>query len=93
MSLGWCMLPVFDRRGNQLSGGVKATMTGGGVRGDTVRLALYESSPRMLLSIEHPIAGECMCSKYGVCINYCTGFSPGLSYIKAERWVWSGRSL
>lgn len=51
------MLPVFDRHGNLLSGGTKATVTGGGVRGDTVRLALYEGSPRMLLSIAHPIAG------------------------------------
>lgn len=58
VSLGWCMLPVFDRRGNLVSGGTKMMMAGGGMRGDTVRLALYEGSPRMLLSISHPIAGE-----------------------------------
>ena len=58
VSLGWCMLPVFDRRGNQLSGGIKASIMGGGARGDDVRLALYEGSPRMLLSIAHPIAGK-----------------------------------
>ena len=59
VSLGWCILPVFDRHGNQLSGGgFKASIAGGVARGDSVRLALYEGSPRMLLSIANPIAGE-----------------------------------
>lgn len=58
VALGWCMMPIFDRRGNQLSGSTKGILSGGGGRGDTVRLALYEGSPRMLLSITHPVAGE-----------------------------------
>ena len=58
VALGWCMMPVFDRRGNQLSGSTTRASAGGGGRGDTVRLALYEGSPRMLFSISHPIAGE-----------------------------------
>ena len=66
VSLGWCMLPVFDHHGNQLSGATKTLMTGGGMRGDSVRLALYEGSPRMLLSIAHLIAGECECT----CISF-----------------------
>ena len=65
------MLPVFDRRGNQLSSGVKAMMTGGGVRGDTIRLALYEGSPRMLFSIAHPIAGECGLYLYDCALLLC----------------------
>ena len=50
--LGWCMLPLFDRRGNITRGGKSAAS-------DTVRLALYEGSPRALYTIVHPIAGEC----------------------------------
>ena len=52
VGLGWCMMQVFDHRGNLRNIGR------GRGRGDTVRLALYEGSPRMLLSISHPIAGE-----------------------------------
>ena len=63
------MLPVFDRRGNQLSGGIKASIMGGGARGDDVRLALYEGSPRMLLSIAHPIAGKHI--SIGLIIGLC----------------------
>ena len=51
------MMPVFDRRGN---GSTKGILAGGGGRGDTVRLALYEGSPRMLFSISRPIAGKYM---------------------------------
>ena len=49
--LGWSMLPLFDRRGNVSRVGKPPSL-------DTVRLALYEGTPRALFSLSHPTAGE-----------------------------------
>ena len=53
--LGWCMLPLFDHHGNVAKGGKSTTP-------HTVRLALYEGSPRALYTLPHPTAGVwCVC--------------------------------
>ncbi|XP_064400169.1 nephrocystin-4-like isoform X2 [Halichondria panicea] len=45
--LGWSMFPLFDRRVNVTRGGKSPSH-------NTVRLALYEGSPRALFSLTHP---------------------------------------
>ena len=59
--LGWCMLPLFDHHGNVTKGGKSTTP-------HTVRLALYEGSPRALYTLPHPTAGECVCVRACVCV-------------------------
>ena len=71
------MLPIFDHQGNRLSVGIKSGV--GGMAGDTtsLRLALYEGSPRVLFSLTHPIAGKCGLKNEMNMFNHgCSGYKP-----------------